>query len=158
VIAAGPGAKGKVSVGDHVAVYPWGGCQRCQECTVGDQNLCSQKHANDIGNGKNMFGGFSSHVVIPTYKYCFDKSGIPDGLAAIYMCSGLTAYAALKKIGSPANGARDVLILGLGGVGMQGFEMAKVCIGNGCMLSRGECVGVKGEVTGGSHVASIAKY
>lgn len=126
VVAAGPDARGKVAVGESVAVYPWGGCQRCSECSVGDQNLCGRKHANDVGNGKNLFGGFSSHVVVPTYKYCFDKSGIPDGLAATYMCSGLTAYSALKKVGTLPNGAKDVLILGLGGVGMQGFEMAKV--------------------------------
>jgi len=135
IVATGPGAKGKVEVGQPVAVFPWGGCRHCGECAVGDENLCGAKHANDIGNGKNMFGGFSSHVLIPTYQYCFDKSGIPDGLAGTYMCSGLTAFSALKKIGTPSTGAKDVLILGLGGVGMQGYNMAKALFGEAPMAA-----------------------
>ena len=34
------------------------------------------------------------------------------------------------KVGTPPNGAKDVLVLGLGGVGMQGFQMAKALFGS----------------------------
>ncbi len=85
--------------------------------------------SNDLGNGGNLYGGYSSHVIVPHYEYCFDKTGIPDGLAATYMCAGLTAFSAMKKVGIPPNGAKDVLVLGLGGVGMQGFQMAKALFG-----------------------------
>jgi D-arabinose 1-dehydrogenase-like Zn-dependent alcohol dehydrogenase len=129
VIAVGPDAKGKVNVGQTYAIYPWGGCGGCNDCKVGMENLCEIPHERDLGNGKNMMGGYASHVLVPHHQFCFDKEGIPDGLAATYMCAGLTAYGAIKKIGSPPNGASDVLILGLGGVGMQGFEMAKAVYG-----------------------------
>ena len=36
-------------------------------------------------------------MFVPHYEYCFDKTGIPDGLAATYMCAGLTAFSAMKK-------------------------------------------------------------
>lgn len=135
VVAVGPGAKGKVNIGQSYAVYPWGGCQKCSCCAQGTQNICEKPHANDLGNGKNMVGGYSSHVLVPTYTYCFDKTGIPDGMAATYMCAGLTAFSAVKKVGIPFNGAKDVLIIGLGGVGMQGFQMAKAMLGGPPLVS-----------------------
>lgn len=129
VVACGPGAKDKVNIGQAYAIYPWGGCMDCGECRRGVQNLCGRPHANDIGNGKNLYGGYSSHIIVPHYDYCFDKTGIPDGIAATYMCAGLTAFGAIKKIGTPPNGAKDVLIIGLGGVGMQAFQMIKALFG-----------------------------
>eukprot|EP00505_MAST-04D_sp_SCG-Rhode-Island_P002605 Stramenopile-MAST_4_protein_2605 len=129
VVAVGPEARGKVQVGQDYGIYPWGGCMKCGECRRGLQNICSRPHANDLGNGKNMYGGFSSHVLVPHYDYCFDKTGIPDGLASTYMCAGLTAYSAMKKIGAAPNGPKDIVIIGLGGVGFQGFQMAKAVFG-----------------------------
>jgi D-arabinose 1-dehydrogenase-like Zn-dependent alcohol dehydrogenase len=68
VVAVGPGARGKVELGKAYAVYPWGGCQTCGECRVGAENICSRNHENDIGNGKNLHGGFASHVIVPTFR------------------------------------------------------------------------------------------
>ena len=129
VIAVGENAQGKVNIGQSYGIYPWGGCRDCGECRRGQQNLCDKPSSNDLGNGANLYGGYSSHVLVPHYEYCFDKTGIPDGLAATYMCAGLTAFSAMKKVGTPPNGAKDVLVLGLGGVGMQGFQMAKALFG-----------------------------
>ena len=138
VVAMGPEATScgsAVAVGESCAVYPWGGCRKfdeCGECSTGNENLCGNLFETcDIGNGKNMEGGFSSHIVVPHPSYLFSTAGISmsPGLAGTYMCSGLTAYGALKKLGTPPNGAGDVLILGLGGVGMQGFQMARAMFG-----------------------------
>ena len=133
VVAVGENAKGKVAVGQSYGIYPWGGCMNCGECNRGYENICSMPHVNDLGNGKNMEGGYSSHVLVPHFQYCFDKTGIPDGLAATYMCAGLTGFSAIKKIGPPPNGPKDIVILGLGGVGMQGFQMAKALNGGAPM-------------------------
>lgn len=62
-------------------------------------------------------------------------TGLPEGLAAVYMCSGLTAFAALKKLGTPPRGAQDVLILGLGGLGQQGVGLAKAMFGGNCLAA-----------------------
>src|SRR5205085_709949 len=45
------------------------------------------------------------------------------GLAGAYMCSGITAFAALKRLtGRAARG--PILLVGLGGVGMMGLALA----------------------------------
>jgi len=138
VIAFGPDAKAETSVkmGDSCAVYPWCGCRKvnmCGECAEGSEHLCTNfLDKRDIGNGMDMEGGFSSHVVVPHPSYLFPTAGLnmSPGLAGTYMCSGLTAYSALKKLGTPPNGAGDILIIGLGGVGMQGFHMARALFGD----------------------------
>lgn len=77
-----------------------------------------------------MYGGYSSHVLVPHYKYLIDYKGIlPEGTGCVYMCSGLTAYSALKKVGKPPRGGGDVLILGLGGLGFQGLQLARLMFG-----------------------------
>lgn len=130
VIAAGEAAKAHVNIGQSYAIYPWGGCRECGECKSGCQNLCtSRKEKLDIGNGNNMRGGYSSHILVPHFEYCFDTTGIPPAIAATCMCAGLTAYGAVKKAGKAPNGAKDILVLGLGGVGMQGLEMVKAIYG-----------------------------
>jgi D-arabinose 1-dehydrogenase-like Zn-dependent alcohol dehydrogenase len=51
-------------------------------------------------------------------------------LAAAYMCSGLTAFGAMKKVG--ALGPDDqIVVLGVGGVGMMGVQFAKALYGKG---------------------------
>lgn len=78
-----------------------------------------------------MYGGYSSHILVPHYKYLIDYEGIlPEGLGCVYMCSGLTAFSALKKVGDPPRGGGDVLILGLGGLGFQGLQLAKLMQGD----------------------------
>ena len=57
VVAVGPDAKGKVNIGQDYGIYPWGGCRDCGDCRVGAQNLCGKPHENDLGNGKNIYGG-----------------------------------------------------------------------------------------------------
>ena len=68
-------------------------------------------------------GGFASHVLVPHPRYLLDYDPLPPALAGAYMCSGLTAYAALKRLSVHA--ARGpLLLLGLGGVGMMGLSFA----------------------------------
>ena len=78
-----------------------------------------------------MYGGYSSHVLVPHYKYLMDYTGVlPEGVGCVYMCAGLTAYSALKKVGDPPRGGSDVLILGLGGLGFQALQLAKLMQGD----------------------------
>jgi D-arabinose 1-dehydrogenase-like Zn-dependent alcohol dehydrogenase len=80
-------------------------------------------------DGKSMYGGYSSHVLVPNYKYLIDYTGVlPEGTGCVYMCSGLTAYSALKKVGTPPRGGSDVLICaGMGGpISTLGFSTANL--------------------------------
>eukprot|EP00041_Stephanoeca_diplocostata_P006180 m.78072 g.78072 ORF g.78072 m.78072 type:complete len:206 (+) comp16216_c0_seq1:976-1593(+) len=51
------------------------------------------------------------------------------------MCSGLTAYSAVKKVGVPPYGAKDVLIIGLGGLGFQAVGFATAMLGGAPMAA-----------------------
>ncbi len=118
VEAAGPQAD--IAPGRKVAVYPWIGCGECPACRHGDENLCTA--ARHLGIA--MDGGYASHVVVPHERYLLDYAPLSPALAGALMCSGLTAYAALKRLADRA--ARGPLLLvGLGGVGMMGLALAR---------------------------------
>ena len=106
--------------GRRVAVYPWIGCGVCAACRGGEENLCS----NNRHLGIAVDGGFATHVLVPHPRYLLDYAPLSAAFAGPLMCSGLTAYAALKRHASrPERG--PVLLVGLGGVGMMGLAIAR---------------------------------
>jgi D-arabinose 1-dehydrogenase-like Zn-dependent alcohol dehydrogenase len=118
VDALGEAAQG-LHIGDAVAVYPWIGCGECKACRRGEENICSApRHL-----GVNVDGGFASHVLIPHPRYALDASGVAPEHAAVLMCSGLTAYAALTRLAREAL-LSPLLLVGMGGVGMMGLALA----------------------------------
>jgi propanol-preferring alcohol dehydrogenase len=116
---AGPDAA-EAKPGAKVAVYPWIGCGVCAACKAGEENLCSpNRHL-----GISADGGFASHVLVPHPRYLIDYAPLSPAFAGALMCSGLTAYSALKRLQMHA--ARGpVLLVGLGGVGMMGLSIAR---------------------------------
>jgi D-arabinose 1-dehydrogenase-like Zn-dependent alcohol dehydrogenase len=116
---AGDEADG-ANIGRRVAVYPWIGCGTCIACRAGEENLCStHRHL-----GITADGGFASHVLVPHPRYLLDYEPLSPAFAGPLMCSGLTAYSALKRfVGRPERG--PVLLVGLGGVGMMGLAIAR---------------------------------
>jgi D-arabinose 1-dehydrogenase-like Zn-dependent alcohol dehydrogenase len=122
VVAMGPDAKG-VAIGDRRAVYPWIGCGQCAACLRGEENYCPRPR--NLGCSSGVGGGYSTHVMVPDAKYLIEYGNTSPALAAAYMCSGLTAYGALSKIGQ-LGPEDEVMVLGAGGVGMMGVQFAKV--------------------------------
>lgn len=123
VTELGAGVSG-VEVGDRVVVYPWIGCGTCSYCTSDRENLCSAPR----NLGLQLDGGFSQYVVVPDAKYLVPAGSLPLEQAAPYACSGLTAYAALKKL-APLHPDDSVLIIGAGGVGLSGVRFARHVLG-----------------------------
>ncbi len=117
VIGVGPGVKG-MQIGDRKVVFPWIGCGACRDCDNGRENLC-----NGRALGVNRAGGFATHCLVPDERYCLAANGIEPGLASTYMCSGITAYSALKHLNN-TDSDEPVLIVGLGGVGMMALQFA----------------------------------
>jgi len=117
--AAGENADGVV-LGREVAVYPWIGCGACPACRAGEENMCSAHHHLGVA----VDGGFATYVLVPHPRYLIDHAPLPATFAGPLMCSGLTAYAALKRLGSRAERG-PVLLVGLGGVGMMGLALAR---------------------------------
>jgi alcohol dehydrogenase len=115
----GPQATG-IASGARVAVFPWIGCGACAACRAGEENLClANRHL-----GVSADGGFASHVLVPHPRYLIDYAPLSVSLAGAYMCSGLTAFSALKRIAEHAKRG-PVLLVGLGGVGMMGLAFAR---------------------------------
>jgi D-arabinose 1-dehydrogenase-like Zn-dependent alcohol dehydrogenase len=116
--SVGPGADAKS--GANVAVYPWIGCGQCPACKVGDENICtSPRHL-----GITVDGGFATYVLVPHSRYLIGYAPLPPAYAGALMCSGLTAYSALKRLSDRA--ARGPLLLvGLGGVGLMGLALTR---------------------------------
>jgi D-arabinose 1-dehydrogenase-like Zn-dependent alcohol dehydrogenase len=117
--SAGDEAAG-VTIGSRVAVYPWIGCGTCVVCRAGEENLCS----NHRHLGITVDGGFATHVLIPHPRYLLDYAPLSPAFAGPLMCSGLTAYSALKHLGDRAERG-PALLIGLGGVGMMGLAIAR---------------------------------
>lgn len=124
VVAKGPEATG-VEIGQRRLIFPWIGCGTCAVCLSGAEHLCAGK-AQALGVFLN--GGFASHVLVPADRYLVDYGSLNTELACTYACSGLTAYSALKKIGKLPDG-QSLLIVGAGGVGLNGIAMAKAVTG-----------------------------
>jgi D-arabinose 1-dehydrogenase-like Zn-dependent alcohol dehydrogenase len=107
-------------IGARKAVFPWIGCGVCRECLAGDENLCARQRFL----GVSIDGGFASHVLVPDAKYLLDYDSLPVNQAATLMCSGVTAYGALKRLVERPR-QRNLLLIGLGGVGQMGLAFAQ---------------------------------
>ena len=119
IAAAGEAAEG-ATLGHRVAVYPWIGCGTCAACRAGDENLCSTHRHLGIA----VDGGYATHVLVPHPRYLIDYAPLSLDFAGMLMCSGLTAFSALRHLGSRAERG-PVLLVGLGGVGMMGLAIAR---------------------------------
>src|SRR5271155_1933682 len=110
----------KSLIGTRKAVFPWIGCGQCRDCDAGDENLCVKQRFL----GVTIDGGFASHVLVPDSKSLLDYAPLPVNLAATLMCSGVTAYGALRRLVDRPR-QRNLLLIGLGGVGMMGLAFAQ---------------------------------
>jgi D-arabinose 1-dehydrogenase-like Zn-dependent alcohol dehydrogenase len=63
-------------------------------------------------------------VLVPDAKYLLDYDPLPVNQAATLMCSGLTAFGALKRLADRPR-QRNLLLIGLGGVGQMGLSFAQ---------------------------------
>lgn len=119
VVALGPDAKG-VAIGDLRIVYPWVGCGHCPSCVAEEDNMCLQGRA--LGVYQN--GGYGTHVVAPHPRHLIDPGSLDPAVAATYACSGITVYAAIKKI-MPIAADEPVVLIGAGGLGLNAIAVLK---------------------------------
>jgi D-arabinose 1-dehydrogenase-like Zn-dependent alcohol dehydrogenase len=124
VVAFGPDAKG-VSVGDVRLVYPWIGCGQCAVCKAGDENMCLKPRFL----GVYCDGGYADELTVPHPRYLLDLKGLDPVTAAPYACSGITTYAALKKVDI----SMPIVIFGAGGLGLMALTLLKAMGGKGAI-------------------------
>ncbi len=120
VVEAGPGCK-RFKAGDRVVVYHISGCGVCHDCRMGYMISCSSPHRAAYGWQRD--GGMAP------YMLCDEKDLVllPDSLTYVdgaqVACGFGTVYEALEKIG--INGNDDVLVTGLGPVGLAALMLAR---------------------------------
>lgn len=119
VVAIGPEATG-VKLGDLRLVNPWIGCGECKACLRRQENLCVRPQFMGVFTQ----GGYASHLLVPHTRHLFDIGRLQPHEAAPLACSGVTAYAALKKVASTLS-HDAVVIIGAGGVGLMAVGLAR---------------------------------
>src|SRR5205809_7157426 len=123
VVALGPHASG-VKPGDKVVAYPWIGGGECAVCRKGEELLCLRPQTL----GTRRAGGYGTHVIVPHARYLLPHEGVPQGLAATYTCSGITAFSALKKTRDHLTADDHLVIIGAGGVGGSAVHIAPAAV------------------------------
>ena len=110
----------EVSPGDKRLVFPWIGCGACWACKSERSDLCATPRHIGIA----MPGAFATHLIVPDPRFLVDTTGLDDAFAATLACSGVTSYAAVRKL--PAVTDEDwIAVIGCGGVGMTAISILR---------------------------------
>jgi NAD+-dependent secondary alcohol dehydrogenase Adh1 len=100
-----------VEVGDPVLIYPPHSCGVCVNCRRGLDMHCEHHEFT----GLTLDGGFTEYLVVGEREIV----PLPDGVDA-----GITAYHALKKVAHLMLPGSTTVVLGAGGVGHIGLQLA----------------------------------
>ncbi|MDR0593669.1 MAG: NAD(P)-dependent alcohol dehydrogenase [Bifidobacteriaceae bacterium] len=138
VTEAGPEVT-KYRVGDRVGVGCFvDACGRCAHCLAGEENSCLDKTIwtyNDRGrDGQPTYGGYSEQIVVRQDYVLRIPDSIPLDRAAPLLCAGITPYSPLVRHG--AGPGKRVAIVGLGGLGHMGVQLAHAMGADVSVLSR----------------------
>jgi 6-hydroxycyclohex-1-ene-1-carbonyl-CoA dehydrogenase len=104
------------------AVMP---CRKCVLCKTGRGNRCLNQKMP--GNSLGVYGGFSSHIPVPSVDLCEVKNrgDIPLEHLAVVADAGTTPYQAAKR--ADLQPGDNVVVIGVtGGVGVYLAQTAKV--------------------------------
>lgn len=96
-------------------------CGICKPCRTGADNLCVQPTRSHLGLGSP--GGYEQYTQINPRNLTAVPEGISPAVAAVSTDAVLTPYHALKR--AKINGLTKLLIIGLGGLGINGVQVAK---------------------------------
>ncbi len=146
----GPGVEG-LSVGQHVTLAFLPRCGKCANCLTGGRLPCIPgSEANQAGTLMNGgirlhrgeepvyhhlgVSGFATYAVVDRRSVVPVPAELPKAIAAVLGCDVLTGGGAVLNAGDPQD-AQDVMVLGLGGVGMSAILTAAA-------LGRGRVIGV----------------
>lgn len=110
-----------VTVGDVGFIYIYIPCRRCPLCLSGRENICM--NLKRVGFERD--GGFSDYIRVPDYCFCPVDKKIPFHEMAIIGDAIGTPFHAITGLAKVTAG-QDVLIVGAGGLGLHGVQIAKL--------------------------------
>ena len=131
-------------VGDRVGVGCLvNSCGRCEECRADQEQNCREGNvgtynATDV-DGTITQGGYAEKVVVNERFVLRIPEAIGFDEAAPLLCAGITTYAPLRRwgAGERVDGrAKRVAVLGLGGLGHMGVQLAAAMGAEVTVLSR----------------------
>lgn len=114
-------------VGDRVGVGCLvNSCGHCEECDAGYEQNCVNGNVGTYNSrdvdGSITQGGYSEKVVVNDRFLCRIPDALEFDVAAPLLCAGITTYAPLVRWGSGPG--KKVAVLGLGGLGHMGVQIA----------------------------------
>ncbi|MBN1102281.1 MAG: alcohol dehydrogenase catalytic domain-containing protein [Deltaproteobacteria bacterium] len=121
VVEVGDRVQG-IRKGDAGVLYIYVTCRNCEPCLTGYENLCP----NLKRVGFELPGGFAQYVKVPAYAFCpFDPCRSFEEMS-ILTDAVATSYHAIVGLAGVRPG-QTVLIVGAGGLGIHGVQIAKLC-------------------------------
>ncbi len=119
-------------VGKEVLIPAVMPCRQCYLCKTGRGNRCLNQKMP--GNSIGLYGGFSSHIPVPSIDLCEIKNRgeIPLEHLSVVADAGTTPFQALKR--ADLQIGDNVIVIGIGGVGQYMVQIAKA-LGAGCVVA-----------------------
>ena len=119
--------------GDRVVAYMYTVCGDCHACRSGRENLC----VNIVRLGFERPGGHAEYISVPERQLLIlpdtisyeEGAAIPDAICTMLHAIRDTGEVKLND---------HVVILGAGGLGMQGIQIARLCGGRVIAVARSE--------------------
>jgi NAD+-dependent secondary alcohol dehydrogenase Adh1 len=109
-----------VKVGDPVLIYPPHSCGVCVNCRRGRDMHCEH---HDF-TGLTVDGGFTEYLVVGEREIVPLPDGVDPIDVAPHSDAGITAYHAIKRISPLMLPGSTTVVLGAGGVGHIGLQLA----------------------------------
>lgn len=121
VVEVGSEVKTQFKKGVLYAVHGPNPCGKCSYCESGRDNLCNSPERSYLGIGAD--GAYAEYMVVPARNIVEVPAGISAEVAAVATDAVLTPYHAIKKLGEVKANTKT-LVIGLGGLGMNGAQIA----------------------------------
>lgn len=158
VTAVGSGVTQR-AVGDRVGVGCFvDSCRECARCVSGEEQFCERGNVATYNgrqySGEPTYGGYSTQVVVDENYVLHIPDGIELDVAAPLLCAGITLYSPLKSWG--AGPGRKVAIVGMGGLGHIGVQIAHALGAEVTVLSQSLSKEADGRTLGADHYYATA--
>ncbi len=118
-----------VKVGDPVLIYPPHSCGVCVNCRRGRDMHCEHHEFT----GLSLDGGFTEYLVVGEREIVPLPPWMDPVEVAPHSDAGITAYHAIKKVAHLMGPGSTTVVLGAGGVGHIGLQLARE-MGNGVVI------------------------
>lgn len=119
----------KLKKGDIVAVYPWTFCGKCEQCKLGNENICDQGGTL----GRTTWGGYAQIVAVPI-KNMFK---IPKNLAPETVAASILAATTAIHLINRASIKNQSSVLVTGPSGAVGISVIQLLMNKKCTVIAG---------------------